>query len=166
MARLVLSGGRRDPEGQRAQRSRLGRALLAVTGLVTIAASLQPWIVADTEEGPVIVLGVERYGFITLLLGVLLVVVALLPPGPLGPVRRWTAIVASILITVSALWDPTNVYQLVNGDYVRGTIQPALWVTAATGLAALVGGLLIPPLPPARPDLPPWPVRPRPTLGR
>jgi hypothetical protein len=163
MAWLASSEDRHDPAGHRPQRSRVGRALLVAAGLVTIAASVQPWIVADTEEGPVTVLGVERYGFITLLLGILLVVVALLPPRPLGPARRWTAIVASISITVSALWDPTNVYQLVNGDFVRGAIQPALWVTAAAGLVALGGALLIPPLPPARPALPPWPVRPRPS---
>jgi hypothetical protein len=163
MARLEPPVITQDHVRNRALRSRLGRLLAFTGGLAAVVASLQPWIVADTEQGPVTVLGVDRYGSLTFIAGVVVIVVAALPTRPLRTWRRWTVILAAVSIPISALWDPTGVYQYVNGEYVRGVIQPALWVTAVCGIVAFVGALLVPPPPPEAPTLPPWPARPRPT---
>jgi hypothetical protein len=162
MARFEPTESQQDLVRNRAMRSRLGRLLAFAGGLAAVVASFQPWIVADTQQGPVTVLGVDRYGSLTLIAGVVVIVMAALPPRPLGTWRRRALILASASIPISAMWDPTGVYQYVNGEYVRGAIQPALWVTAASGIVALAGAMLVPPPPPERPELPPWPVRPRP----
>src|SRR5262245_52527187 len=118
---------------------------MAIGGGLVVIGSFMPWASVTSIFGTISIAGTQGDGKITLVLGLIIVVLAILELSGTAGGIRWVTLIFGFLAAGAGVLDMTNVSSRL-GEAASDVVQPAvgvgLYAVVAGGVAVIAGGFL------------------------
>ena len=130
-----------QPQAQAERPARTGPALAVAGAAAVIIGSLIPWATLTHVFGSASLSGIEGDGVITLVLGGVLLIGAILQLTNETSRHIWTEVVAAVtlIVAVLALINMLSNIGDADSEYARASVGPGLYLVVAGAAIALIG---------------------------